>query len=103
MYFQIDQDVVKTIETVNKKQAIIKDNGAIILPAGKYVISDPCYCFRYTTWQKIVFNMLNANWPDDTPLTEVNDGYVVAFSTQYGDGEYSANNGNEYSVQVLFQ
>lgn len=79
------------------------------LPAGLYVVSDPCYYFpsdnsddRDDPW----VSWLNAAWKDVDPnlvqiLDAELDGFrIVASSTAYGDGIYNDQDGHSYSVDA---
>lgn len=69
------------------------------LPKGEYFIGDPCYCFDYTTWMRLLTET-NYLQGAQVPLFKNNDEerHLVAFDTAYGDGVYEDEDGNEYPV-----
>ena len=66
-----------------------------ILPAGTYVITDPCYVIE--RWDKAI---ADTNCFDDTGVFQM-DGYnYCGIGTMYGDGLYYDNYGIEYPVDA---
>jgi hypothetical protein len=82
-----------------------KKHYTVVVPPGKYVLGDPCYCFSGTNaidhWEVLGES---CNWWQDHPIASIQlDGIiydVLAFSTKYGDGTYLDNMGREYSVDA---
>lgn len=69
------------------------------LPAGEYVITDPCYAWSNDRYAKIL-NDTKFLSPDGV-FTERDSGRQFAiFSTDHGDGVYQDNLGNSYSVDA---
>ena len=79
-----------------------KSQKQVILPAGKYIIGDPCYTIPDEEWDKVLdqsgfFNdqcwaMFRAPNGEQAP--------VVAFSTAWGDGTYDDGAGRSYGVDA---
>ena len=68
------------------------------IPAGRYFVGDPCYCFsnepNHGTWEEILedlgyFERYSDKWPG-----------LIASSTTYGDGTYFDLDMNRYSVDA---
>src|SRR5579859_1834385 len=70
-----------------------EDAMSTTIRAGNYYIGDPCYCFSHEKWDAI----LNATNCLDEPYKEGRK-VLVAFGTAFGDGEYTDQDGNKYSV-----
>jgi hypothetical protein len=66
-----------------------------LLPPGKYYIGDPCYVFNDSTWDKLL-DVTDSFQNDE--LTEFGGGVVWGYSTAVGDGVYTDQNDNEFSV-----
>ncbi len=71
-----------------------------IVPAGKYLLGDPCYVIRDKDWLDFC-NQHSYNETDNNACVTLNDStQVVAFSTYYGDGCYTDQNGNSFPVDA---
>ncbi len=76
----------------------------VALPAGTYVVGDPCYTMGHDLWR----GFLEASDPDcfvdrTSNMAQVAsatvDGFqIVSISTAYGDGRYEDGAGNTYGV-----
>lgn len=66
------------------------------IKAGEYYLGDPCYCFAHGTesWREL----LNSCRCFEYTMGILNNSYVLAFNTMYGDGTYIDNNGYNYPV-----
>lgn len=79
------------------------------LPAGKYYVGDPCYCFK-DNWMRLLNASNYFDFRKKTPHEELHgraghaiifDGHpVAAFDTQYGDGSYKGSDGFCYGVDA---
>lgn len=69
---------------------------SVVVPAGKYVLGDPCYSVPDALW----LPLLKSCDYFVNPIGTVNGVNVLAFSTMYGDGEYRASNGENYPVDA---
>lgn len=68
----------------------------VYVPAGKYVIGDPCYTVPDDDWIKLLESCEYFNRP-----VGISGGYeVLAFPTAYGDGVYRDQRGNVYPVDA---
>ena len=67
---------------------------AVQVPAGKYVLGDPCYSVSDEHWDSLLASCEYFNHPVGT----VKDMNVLAFSTKWGDGCYTDQFGVEYGV-----
>lgn len=74
--------------------------GPVMIPAGRYVIGDPCYSVPDDRW---------IEWLEAADFTEVDrgvlyaeiDGYpIVGISTLHGDGEYHSSEGHSLGVDA---
>lgn len=75
-------------------------NDAIIVPAGKYWVGDPCYAIKpHDLWMDVVNDIFNNDIATflNSKGEEVS---VCAFSTKYGDGVYYDQFGREYPVDA---
>lgn len=72
------------------------DTVGVYVPAGTYVLSDPCYAVPDADWMPL----LESCEFFDEPVGTVRGHKVYAFSTMYGDGCYSGSDGFEYSVDA---
>jgi len=71
----------------------------ITLPAGKYVIVDPCYVVPDDDWMPLLDSA--KFFDDDVAEGWTPDGkHVVGFGTAYGDGFYADNQGGGYGVDA---
>jgi hypothetical protein len=68
-----------------------------ILPAGKYIIGDPCYLFD-DAWDDILGE--NEFFELDLDKQQINKLGVAVMSTEHGDGSYYDSNDFEYSVDA---
>ena len=65
------------------------------LPAGTYVIGDPCYAFPGRLWSEL----LSANGCfDEKPMVEFEGITVLGLETMFGDGVYLGSDGFSYCV-----
>jgi len=71
----------------------------VTMPAGKYVLGDPCYCFpqdKHNLWMKL----LESCEFFQEPIGEVSGAKILGFSTAYGDGGYPGSDGFNYPVDA---
>jgi len=74
------------------------------LPAGTYVICDPCYVIRDSEWDRVLqeteyFNYKSTDRGGVFTDSETGLEYAV-FSTAYGDGLYVDNMGHKFPVDA---
>ena len=60
------------------------ESGAKLLPAGRYIISDPCYVLKDEVYQQLL-EMDDARWEG---VYEVNGVKMGIVGTKHGDGRY---------------
>lgn len=71
----------------------------VTMPAGEYYITDPCYCFESKTWDELG-NLTNW-WQDkEKPVFEFRGKPLLSFSTKWGDGCFTDQQGFEYGVDA---
>ena len=70
------------------------DNFSVVVPAGTYILGDPCYSVPDADWGILLDSCEFFNLPVGT----VGRFNVLAFCTDYGDGEYEGSDGILYSV-----
>jgi hypothetical protein len=68
----------------------------VTVPAGQYVLGDPCYAVPYEDWD----GLLTSCDFFRNPIGSVGAFKVLAFGTQWGDGCYAGSNGKEYPVDA---
>jgi hypothetical protein len=66
------------------------------VPAGTYVLSDPCYAVPDDDWMPL----LESCDFFELPIGTVREHKVYAFSTMYGDGSYHGSDGFLYGVDA---
>lgn len=66
-----------------------------ILKKGKYLISDPCYCYPDDDWQQ------NYDIFTENNYVEIDDYTLFSGSTAYGDGVYKLNKGNKIFGRIF--
>ena len=74
----------------------------VTLPAGRYIIGDPCYSVPDDQWSDLLdqtdcFASPEGSFKSEETGEEV---HVVAFGTAYGDGVYTDQGGREYPVDA---
>lgn len=69
---------------------------SVVVPAGKYVLGDPCYVVPDKDWGDLLASCNYFN----QPVGSVGDFKVLSFGTKWGDGCYRDNNGNIYPVDA---
>jgi hypothetical protein len=68
----------------------------VYVPAGTYVLGDPCYVVPNDDWIKLLESCEYFKRP-----VGISGGYeVLAFGTKWGDGCYLDNKGREYPVDA---
>jgi hypothetical protein len=73
----------------------------VIVPAGQYVLGDPCYAVPDEHWDDLLASCDYFH----SPVGYVNVGYtkkfrVLGFGTRWGDGCYAGSDGKEYPVDA---
>ena len=68
----------------------------VIVPAGKYLLGDPCYHIKDEHWDIL----LDSCEYFQNSVGEIFGHKVLAFSTMYGDGCYSDNHTNSFCVDA---
>ena len=74
----------------------------ITLPAGRYIIGDPCYSVPDDQWDDLLdktecFESPEGSFKSEETGEEVR---VVAFGTAYGDGVYTDQGGQRFAVDA---
>lgn len=78
------------------------------VPAGKYILGDPCYAVPDSEWMELLESCEFFNSPIGTIRRSPKEGTfnvmetfkVVAFGTRWGDGCYRGTDGNSYPVDA---
>lgn len=68
----------------------------VIVPAGKYILGDPCYYIQDDDWSPLLESCDYFN----QPIGQIGGFNVLAFGTKYGDGSYLDQHKNEYGVDA---
>jgi hypothetical protein len=75
----------------------------VTVPAGQYVIGDPCYAVPDQYWLPLLdscdYFRSPVGWFSRTGYS-TDKNYVLAFGTKWGDGCYLGTDGNEYPVDA---
>ena len=71
------------------------------VPAGKYILGDPCYAVPDSEWMELLESCDYFENPIGK-ITRHDKSYyhIVAFSTRWGDGCYRGTDGNSYPVDA---
>lgn len=69
---------------------------SVTVPAGVYVIGDPCYSLASVQWDTV----LDTSYHFSQPIGYVDGNAVLGFETADGDGTYVGSDGFEYSVDA---
>lgn len=69
----------------------------VIVPAGSYVLGDPCYCFPD---RQVWMSLLESCNCFENPTGKVSGYSVFAFSTKYGYGVYYDQFRNSYPIDA---
>jgi hypothetical protein len=74
----------------------IKTHGVykVTVPAGEYVLGDPCYSVSGDRWLKLI----NSTSSSADPIKELDGCQVLMFGTAYGDGVYQGPDGANLGV-----
>jgi len=82
----------------------------VMVPAGKYILGDPCYCIPYDSnpedSDKSYWDTLGESccwWGNSTIATltlQDKTWHVLGFGTAFGDGSYEDNQGYTYDVDA---
>jgi hypothetical protein len=75
---------------------VIETKEVIEAPAGEYFMGDPCYAVPEEHWSAL----LDSCDCFKRAVGQIKEGSVCAFGTAYGEGEYSDQNRNKYSVDA---
>ena len=79
-------------------RGIVKSNWEVMVPAGTYVLGDPCYCTPDEHWHSL---LESCNYFIDNPIGRLPSGEsILGFGTAYGDGEYKDNFGRSFPVDA---
>lgn len=68
-----------------------------IVPAGHYVLGDPCYAVPDNLWSEL---LESCDCFEDSAVGHAGGHNVLAFSTAYGDGEYYDDDGRGFGVDA---
>ena len=71
----------------------VKSDGSVIVPAGKYILGDPCYAIPDEHWTDFLHTRVT-----NSGVGDVAGRCVLSFGTAYGDGTYEGSDGFEYGV-----
>jgi len=72
----------------------------VTVPAGQYVIGDPCYAVPDDDWMPLLETCNYFYNPIGYVLGIEKKHFVLAFGTKWGDGCYRGTDGNEYPVDA---
>lgn len=67
----------------------------VVVPAGEYVLGDPCYSVPEARWSELLHS---CGYFDECPVGRIDDREVLAFGTAHGDGCYRGPGGAELCV-----
>lgn len=73
----------------------------ITIPAGRYILGDPCYAIRDDDWS---FYLEAAGWLEERLPEGIfvlfKGAPVLSFRTAHGDGEFTGSDGRNYGVDA---
>ena len=72
----------------------------VTVPAGQYVLGDPCYAVPDRLWNELLNSCNCFNSPIGVISKGGNKNYVLGFGTCWGDGYYRGSNGLGYAVDA---
>ena len=77
---------------------VIKKMETVLVPAGTYLLGDPCYSVPDEDWDDLLGS---CNYFMDSAVGTCPNGLqVLSFGTAWGDGCYRDNKGREYPVDA---
>jgi hypothetical protein len=86
------------MNTTTKTMHIIQPKTMRVrVPAGLYIVSDPCYCTPDAFWDDL---LMSCDYFQSKPVGIADGKQILAFGTAWGDGSYLDNFGNEYGVDA---
>lgn len=77
----------------------IRTNETFKMPAGRYFVGDLCYVM-HPQWKEVCKNIIVGPNCVDGQFTLKNGVRFTQFRTEYGDGRYADQLGNEYPVDA---
>ncbi len=89
---------VKDRADIPKFLVAINSNATVTVPAGEYILGDPCYTVPDDAWSRLLDSC--GCFDDATPVGTVLGYQVLAFGTAHGDGIYEGSDGYEYAVDA---
>ena len=88
------------VERTYVRLDVIEDQ-TVVLPAGTYVVGDPCYTVPDACWGDWLDAAGNEENVTPDVLAASLDGHaIVGIHTAYGDGGYTGSDGFDYSVDA---
>lgn len=75
-------------------------NVEVTVPAGQYVLGDPCYAVPDEHWLPLLETCQYFRNPIGTVKAGSRVFEVLGFGTRWGDGCYAGSNGKEYPVDA---
>lgn len=78
----------------------VHNRNYVIVPAGTYILGDPCYATPNECWDEAIETSDIFNDPVGYITVEGNRYPILGFGTAYGDGTYLGSDGFEYSVDA---
>ena len=75
-------------------------NGMVAVPAGKYVIGDPCYAVPRRLWGDLLDTCEIFERPVGYLEIPGKKYYILAFGTAHGDGVYTGSDNFKYGVDA---
>lgn len=80
-----------------------KPRHSVTVPAGKYVLGDPCYSIRDEDWMSWLeeggLDLVNTE-PYHIMVAKTTWGLAIGVGTEYGDGTYTDQFGNSFPVDA---
>jgi hypothetical protein len=70
-------------------------DGSILVPAGEYVLGDPCYAVPHEEWGNFCDSLFSS---DSGCIAYIKGRDCLSFRTAFGDGGYMGTDGAEYGV-----
>jgi hypothetical protein len=94
-----NDEVIQPIYANRKMVEVYITGAKVKMPAGTYMLGDPCYHVPDDRWSEWLDKADSSNY-SSILVADLDGKTVLGFGTQYGDGSYSDQYGNVYGVDA---
>ena len=78
----------------------IIDSNTVLVPAGTYILGDPCYAIPDNKWDEAITTTDCFHTPVGFVTVDGIKYPIMGFATAYGDGEYPGTDGRWFPVDA---